>query len=459
MGTKYSANSISGYNATPPVDDGTVSEANKVKWSTIKTKLSDPINTLAAAIDSDLQTHFDVGPTAVTSNTTLGASHYNQIIQVSGASVTLTLTDAATLGAGWYCRVVSTDSSNNTTIARATSGDTINGSAADFTLTALHAIDIFVNAAANGFFIRSLVTNPTTTDTAQTISAVKTFTADPILTSTDAGAGVGPVFDLYRDSASPAASDLIGAIRMSGENSTGAQVTYAQVNGSIVDPTAGSEDGRLNFQTTVAGTTAVRGYVDNGMVLGSATGGDKGAGTINASAIYDDGEKIFLPVLRDVSSTLISNSNTETTILTGTVPGGTLGTNRMLRVTLAGAVYDVETSTPVVTTVRFKFGGTTVGTLALAATTDNNVNPRALCATCLISAANSTGSQRVHSYGTLGAPAAVGATAAIEDDAASFYTALSLDSTLDQTLEVTVQLDIASASVQFDNNFVHVEVI
>lgn len=151
MGTRYSANSINGFNSVPPSDDGAQVQSNKVIWATIKTKLADPIKTLAEAIDSDLQTHFNVGPNAYTSNQTLGASHYNQIIQVSGASVTLTLSDAATLGAGWYCWIVNTDSSNSVTLARATGADTINGSAANYTIGAGQAIKVFVIAAANGF--------------------------------------------------------------------------------------------------------------------------------------------------------------------------------------------------------------------------------------------------------------------------------------------------------------------
>lgn len=43
---------LSGYNSSPPVDDGTVEAANQVKWSTIKTKLTDPIRTLAAALEA-----------------------------------------------------------------------------------------------------------------------------------------------------------------------------------------------------------------------------------------------------------------------------------------------------------------------------------------------------------------------------------------------------------------------
>ena len=123
MGTKYSANSISGYNSSPPSDDGTVAEANKVKWSNHKTKLADPIKTLAEAIDTDLQTHFNTGPTAYTSNQTIDATHHNQVIQTSGAGITLTLSDAATLAAGWFTRIVNTDSTNTVTIARATAGE------------------------------------------------------------------------------------------------------------------------------------------------------------------------------------------------------------------------------------------------------------------------------------------------------------------------------------------------
>lgn len=151
MGQKYSANSISGYAVTPPPDDGTVSEANKIKVSTLKTKYTDPIKTLAEAIDTDLQTHFDVGPNAYTSNQTLGATHYNTINQVSGAGVTLTLTDAATLGDGWYCWIDNTDSSNTVTIARATGADTLNGTAANMTLQPGDSGLVYVIAAASGF--------------------------------------------------------------------------------------------------------------------------------------------------------------------------------------------------------------------------------------------------------------------------------------------------------------------
>lgn len=106
------------------------------------------------------------------------------------------------------------------------------------------------------------------------------------LTSADAGAAAGPTLDLYRNSASPAASDVLGQITLTGEDDGGGTQTYAAIDATIVDPAAGSEDGRLRFSTAVAGTVAVRGYVQNGFVIGSATGGDQGGGTINAEGLF-----------------------------------------------------------------------------------------------------------------------------------------------------------------------------
>jgi len=231
MGTKYSSQTVSGYNSTPPVDDGTVSEANKVKWSTIKTKLSDPLNSFASSIDSALTTHFNNGPVALTTNTTLGASHYQQLIQVSGSGVTLSLSDANTLTAGWNCEIHSTDSSNDVAIARATASDTINSLSNNFVLLPLQSVKVFVNASANGFIIRDLVN-------AQ---------------STDAGAGVGPKLTLYRNSASPAANDVLGGYYFDGEDSAGNRETYARIYAQIDDPGSTTEDGSLSIDVMKAG--------------------------------------------------------------------------------------------------------------------------------------------------------------------------------------------------------------
>ena len=49
-----------------------------------------------------------------------------------------------------------------------------------------------------------------------------------------------------------------------------------------------SEDGQLTLDTVVAGYCEARVTVAQGVQVGSPTGGDKGAGTLNANAVYDD---------------------------------------------------------------------------------------------------------------------------------------------------------------------------
>lgn len=73
------------------------------------------------------------------------------------------------------------------------------------------------------------------------------------LTSTDAGATAAPLLDLYRDSASPAATDTLGEIEFNGEDSAGNKQTYGVIYGSILSPTSTAEQGQLHFETATAG--------------------------------------------------------------------------------------------------------------------------------------------------------------------------------------------------------------
>ena len=73
------------------------------------------------------------------------------------------------------------------------------------------------------------------------------------LTSTDAGAAAAPLLDLYRDSATPAASDTLGEIEFNGEDSAGNKQAYALFHGSILSPTSGAEQGQLHFETATGG--------------------------------------------------------------------------------------------------------------------------------------------------------------------------------------------------------------
>ena len=86
------------------------------------------------------------------------------------------------------------------------------------------------------------------------LTAGRTFSAlGMTLTSTDAGATAAPLIDLYRDSATPAASDTLGEIEFNGEDSAGNKQTYGVIHASILSPTSTAEQGQLHFETSTAG--------------------------------------------------------------------------------------------------------------------------------------------------------------------------------------------------------------
>jgi hypothetical protein len=80
------------------------------------------------------------------------------------------------------------------------------------------------------------------------------FTADQTIRSTDAGATVGPNIILDRNSASPAAADVIGSVVFAGRDSGAAVQNYADILTTIDDPVAATEDATISVRAVVAGT-------------------------------------------------------------------------------------------------------------------------------------------------------------------------------------------------------------
>ena len=117
--------------------------------------------------------------------------------------------------------------------------------------------NITVSGTVDGVDIAArdaVLTSTTTTANAAMPTSGGTFTGDVTILNTDGGSGRAPDFNLKRDSASPAAWDYLGAVRFLGEDGGSNETPYASILGRIVDPTSGSEDGRLEIWQQKAGT-------------------------------------------------------------------------------------------------------------------------------------------------------------------------------------------------------------
>ncbi len=93
-----------------------------------------------------------------------------------------------------------------------------------------------------------------------------------IIENTDESASSAPELVFYRNSASPAANDLLGNIVFRGKDSAGNTNAYGYIYAKIVNPTIGSEESALFFETTVAGISTISMAIDSGNVgIGIAT--------------------------------------------------------------------------------------------------------------------------------------------------------------------------------------------
>ena len=99
-------------------------------------------------------------------------------------------------------------------------------------------------------------------------------TSQLTLASTDADATVGPRFDLWRNSGSPAANDNTGQIRFLGEDSAGALTSYSFINSFIVDPTDGAESGKLVIETRINSANRERITLDTDAMVINEDGRD-----------------------------------------------------------------------------------------------------------------------------------------------------------------------------------------
>lgn len=208
-----------------------------------------------------------------------------------------------------------------TTHAAAAGSDTLNVNALGAKTLKKVVTGSKTNLAANDFYTGEkicaaydgtdmVLIQKTTTDLSAyaALASANVFTADQTLRSTDAGATSGPILTLDRNSASPAASDNLGIVVFGGRDSGGNPTNYNYFLSTIVDPTNGSEDGLASINSIVAGVDTRIANFSTGIWTPNAIGGSRGADTINASGLFDDGVQL-LPA-KTLICTLTTTSGT-----------------------------------------------------------------------------------------------------------------------------------------------------
>lgn len=128
----YTQPSITGYNASPPPDDGSSTSANELTWAKHKDKLADPIKTYAEAVDANVLAAFDRIPfikvSAKTGDYTLVNTDRGTLLSVTNTT-TITLLPSATAGLGWSIAIQNLDSGVTTITIDGNASETINGAA------------------------------------------------------------------------------------------------------------------------------------------------------------------------------------------------------------------------------------------------------------------------------------------------------------------------------------------
>tara|TARA_R100001530_G_scaffold13727_7_gene12595 strand:- start:7556 stop:8569 length:1014 start_codon:yes stop_codon:yes gene_type:complete len=177
MANPYTSVSISGYNATPPSDDGTVADSNKVNWSKHKDKLADPIKTLAESMDTNTLAafvkRFGNAVTAFAADHTLVAGNEGAVLSFTGTR-TLTLLPAATATGGFIFAVYRAGAGDIT--IDGDGAETIDG-AATLVLTEQNTAAILVSDGSNWITISKPPTVVPASDTWTRVSTVAITTA------------------------------------------------------------------------------------------------------------------------------------------------------------------------------------------------------------------------------------------------------------------------------------------
>ena len=187
------------------------------------------------------------------------------------------------------------------------------------------------------------------------------------LTSTDAGATAAPLLDLYRDSASPAASDTLGEIEFNGEDSAGNKQQYALIHASILSPTSTAEAGQIHFETATAGASTEK------MIIGTSNlvVNDIGAvynvrieGDTDANLFYTDAtnDRVGVGTISPATKLQVNGTVTATSLLVGSATATAnfnFNASQSADTTAGGMVENTSNTASATAVMRYKNSGST----------------------------------------------------------------------------------------------------
>lgn len=299
MANPYTAPSISGYNASPPEDDGSQTSTNEITWAGIKTKITDPIKTLAESDITNTTAAFEI--LNVTAGTATASKALvvdaNKDIDLGTGDLTATIINATTLQAGGVA-ITATPAEINSALDGITATftelnyndiTTLGTAEASKTVTCDASKDIVgLNSVTSTTFVGALTGNASTatsatSSTTQGLTWLETQTASTS-TSIDMTTGIDSTYDQY-------------VIRLT---------DYRPVNDGVAVYMRVSSDGGSSFLTTANyayGVTALS--ASTGTETISSNGGDTAivlAGTTGIGNVATEGMDVTITMMNPSST-------------------------------------------------------------------------------------------------------------------------------------------------------------
>lgn len=228
--------------------------------------------------------------------------------------------------------------------------------------------------------------------------------------------------------------DLDGTLTQSGYAGVGAALV-SNASKAVVEQVL--TNGQLVVGSTGAAPVAAALTAGAGILITNA------AGSITVAATNGALDKSTTE--QDVTNTAVA-----TDVYSYSVPGGTLGTNGILRLTATGDC-DQASGGSINLTIAVSFGGTTIAGTAAQFTVNTGTAKAAWRLTAFINANGATNAQRAVTEVNLPAPGSSYANGQLQTSIAadlivSVHDALALDSTAAQTLKITVTWASAAPS-------------